>query len=212
ACRGVQIGFDEAGCDGVNANAFLGDFAGEADGQGVDGAFGGRVVDPFAGAAVNGGARGNVDDGSAASAMAGGHAFDGLAGAEKRAGHIDGQNARERRFADFIHTGKTAGDAGIIDKGAQGAEGAVGGLEKLEDVRLPRDIRLDGQGVAPGGLDVFDHVRGRGGVFRVVDNDSIAASGGEQGDGGPNAPAAAGHNHAAQTRLGGDAHAITRTG
>ncbi len=84
AALGVHGGVDETRSDGVDADAFFGDLFGEADGEGIDGAFGGGIVNVFAGGAGFGGAGGDVDDGAAGTVVAGGHPADGFFRAEQR--------------------------------------------------------------------------------------------------------------------------------
>jgi hypothetical protein len=67
---GVDVGEGEGGHDGVDADAFGRDLLGEAEGEGVDGALGGRVVDAAVAAAGAAGQRRDVDDGAAPSARA----------------------------------------------------------------------------------------------------------------------------------------------
>jgi len=48
---GMDVGVDDAGADGVDADFFFGYFFGQAQGESVDGAFGGSVLDVFVGRA-----------------------------------------------------------------------------------------------------------------------------------------------------------------
>src|SRR5450830_366936 len=44
---GMNVGVDQAGANGIDANAFSSHFLGQADGEGIDGALRGSVVDVF---------------------------------------------------------------------------------------------------------------------------------------------------------------------
>jgi hypothetical protein len=192
ASESVDFGVDEAGADGVDSNFFFGYFFGEADGESVDGAFGGGVVDVFVGGTGAGGSGRNVDDVAALASVAGGHAANRFAGAEETSEDVDGEDAVEAGGVHGVETGLTFDGAGVVDQGGDGAETAVGGIEKADDVGFGADVGLDGNGCASFLLDRGYHLIGGALLTEIVDADVESAGGGQMSGGGSDAAAGAG--------------------
>ena len=169
---------DEAGADGVDSDFFFGYFFGEADGESIDGAFGGGVVDVFVGGTDAGGSGRNVDDVAALSTVPGGHAADRFAGAEEASEDVDGEDAVEAGGVHGVETGLTFDDAGVVDQGGDGAEVALGGIEKTDDVGFGANVGLDGYGGASFLLDRGCNLFGGALLTEIVDADVESAGGG----------------------------------
>ena len=187
AAFGVHGGVDEAGADGVDADAFFGDLFGETDGERIDGAFGGGVVDVFAGGAGFGGAGGDVDDGAAGAVVAGGHAADGFFRTEQRGLDVEGEEALNAGGVEGVEACLGFECGGVVDQGGEAAEFGVDLFEEGEDAGFGGEVGLDGDGVDFGG-ELFGDLA----VVGIVDGDFIAAGGGEAGGGGTDAAGAAG--------------------
>jgi hypothetical protein len=192
ASESVDFGVDEAGANGVDSDFFFGYFFGEADGESVNGAFGGGIVDVFVGGTGAGGSGRNVDDVAALASVFGGHAAHRFAGAEEASEDVDGEDAVEAGGVHGVETGLTFDDAGVVDQGGDGSEAAVGGIEKADDVGFGADVGLDGYGCASFLLDRGYDLIGGALLTEIVDADVESAGGGELGGGGSDAAAGAG--------------------
>ena len=133
AALSVHSGVDEAGADGVDADAFFGDLFGEADGEGIDGAFGGGVVNVLAGGAGFGGTGGDVDDGAAGAVVAGGHSADCFFRAEQRGLHVESEETLDAGGVEGVEAGLSFEGGGVVDERGRAAEFGVDLFKKGED-------------------------------------------------------------------------------
>lgn len=115
AAFGVHGGVDEAGADGVDADAFFGDLFGEADGERIDCTFGGGVVNVLAGGAGFGGTGGDVDDGAAGAVVTGGHAADRFFRTEQRGLDVEGEEALDAGGVEGVEAGLGFEGGGVVD-------------------------------------------------------------------------------------------------
>src|SRR3546814_10681934 len=92
----MDLRLHEAGRHGVHTDALAGVLLGEADGEAVDGALGGRIPDVLARAADGGGAGGEVHDGTAAAAAVPRHPPDRGAGAPDAAEQVEVDGGPDR--------------------------------------------------------------------------------------------------------------------
>jgi hypothetical protein len=133
----VELGPDDAGRHAVDPDAVGGDLLGQADGHGVDGGLGRRIVDVLAGTAEGRGGRGDVDDGSAAGP---GHVADGAAGAEQVAEHVHLQGAAHPGRVGVGEAPVGPAHPGIVDQTGDRAE-VRRGVEELVDPGLVGRVR-----------------------------------------------------------------------
>ena len=120
--RRLNVGVDHAGAERVDANAFLGDFAGNADHHRVDRALGRGVPDAFAGAAQSRRHRRHHHDRAAFAAMLGRHAAHAGAQAQKRAEGIDVEHFADGLGLGLIEPRECPDDAGRMDEMRDGPE------------------------------------------------------------------------------------------
>src|ERR1700731_835228 len=193
AAASMNFGIDQPGPDRGDADTFACDFVSQSEGEGIDRAFGGRVIDIGVGRSEFCGNRRQVDDDAALAAMPRRHPFDGLARAKHAAGDVDGHHALDAFGRHLVNTRGRPDDAGIVDQRAERAE-RVGGLEQRENVALAADIAFHRDRLAVAGFDTRDDVAGGGFVVGVADtNPKTAGSGGNWG-GGANAAASPGED------------------
>jgi hypothetical protein len=175
-----ELGVGGAGADGVDRDAAGAEFFGGDGGHLLDGHLAGGVN------AVAGDGRALEGGGDVHDATAGAEAAGGLAQCEEGAAEVgveDGAELLVSELGDWLADGA----AGVVDDDVEAAEGLFGLGEKPGDVGGFADIGLDGEGLAAGGGDAGDDLRGGGGVARVVDDDGRAFGGEAGGDGGADA-------------------------
>ena len=131
---------DDAGQDGVDADAGRAELLGEALGQ-ADHAPLRRRVRGAEGVAEAPRGGGHRDDGAAAGGLQHRH---GATGAEELAGQADVDAAPPVGRVDLVDAAGRAGDAGVVDERVEPAEGGGGLLEERVDLRLGGDVGADG--------------------------------------------------------------------
>ena len=136
------FGLDHTGVDGVDADLFWSEFAGEGDGDGVYGSLGG-AVDGCGGDGHLADDRADVDDGSAVGA----DELDGFLGGEEEAEDVEVELLVEVLGCDGSD-GLEVVDAGVVDEDVDLAVGLFGLGEELLDVFELGDVALDGDGLA----------------------------------------------------------------
>lgn len=147
---GVEFRAKDAGCDGVDANAFAGPFDREGFGQGGDRGFAGGIGSDF----IEGDERGErsyINDATVA-------AFDHVAAD----GTASAQSAGEIRFEDAvpfgvgnIHGGCALCAAGGVDQNLHAAEFLARGVEQVLDGGFVGDIAGNFERAAADGANFF---------------------------------------------------------
>jgi hypothetical protein len=126
--------------------------------------------------------------------MARGHPAHRLAGTQHGAKGVDREHAREARHVHLFHPSSTVDHPGIVDQTHQRPKRISLGEESV-DIRLHGHIRLNGNGGAAPGDNLFADGVGREAVGRKVDHDAIPALGRQQRYGCPDAARSAGYNN-----------------
>ena len=178
ASEGVEVGVDEAGADGVDADFLFGYFFRQAQRESVDRAFRCGVVDIFVGRTDAGGTGGNVDDSSALTAVAGGHAADGFSGAEETSENVGREDSMEARGVHVFETRLLFYGAGVIDQSSYRAQLLRGLFEESDHFRFVTDVGLDGSGFAAVVLYCIHYFFCGLVVGSIVDADLESAGGG----------------------------------
>lgn len=127
-------------------------------------------------------------------AVAGRQALHRLAGAEEAAGHVGREYPVQARRVDVFQARLRFQHAGVVHQHVEAAETFVDGGEQ------PLDIAFLGyvahrQGFAALALDALAQRFGGLAVAQIVEDDRIAAFGGEQSGGGADAAAGSGDQH-----------------
>ena len=161
------FGFDDAGVEGVDADALGAELEGEDAGDGVDRTLGGGV-DRAGGRRDAADQRADVDDAAALAEVLG----RGL-GDEQEAEDVDVELLVEVLGGDGFE-GAELVDAGVVDEDVELAVVLDGGVDDGLRVGGLGDVALDGDGFAAGLGDGVDDVVGTGFVGGVVDDDGGA--------------------------------------
>lgn len=186
----VEIVVDGAWGDGIDADAFGGEFLGPAFGDGGDGGFGGGVGGGSGASSVAGGDGADVDDDAGAAADHGGDA--GL-GKEPHRFRVEGEDGIEGGFGHFAEFGAADEGAGVIDEDVEFEAGGVEGAEEIPDAIHFGEVGLDGGSGGAEGADMGEGGFGAFGEGVVLEDDGGAAGAGEgDGGGGSDAPAGSG--------------------
>src|SRR6185437_4500991 len=192
AARAVNFGVDQPWPDAGDADALAGNLKPEANGEGIDRALGGRVVDIGIGPAELRGDRGHIDDDAALAAMPDRHPLHRLARAKNAAGNVDRQHAPDAFGRHLIDPHAAPADnAAVVDQRAERAQ-FVRGLEEFQDIALLADIAFRGDRLAVLRLDRGHDLVGCSLVAGVTHDDTEAARGGRKCGGAADAAAAAG--------------------
>ncbi|MNK93092.1 hypothetical protein D3C87_1132380 [compost metagenome] len=188
----MEIGIDEAGAHGVDPNPLARHFLGQADGEGVQRAFGGRVVDVLVGRAQTCGHRGHVDDAAALPAVPGRHAQDRVLGTEDRRQDVGFHDFENAELGHLVDPGLLPDCAGVVHQRGDPTQFSVYPVEQCDDFVFDADVGPYCNGLRTEGADLLQHAECSLFVRLVVDADPIALRGGQQRGGGTNAAATAG--------------------
>ena len=188
----MDVGLDHTGPDGVHADAVRRHLPGEPEGERVDRALRGGVVDVLVGRPEPRGRRGDEDDRPTAPAPARRQAAGGLAGTEERAHHVDVDRPPDALLRHVDEPRRRTGDPGVDDGAVDRPERRLGGVEQAEHVGLDGDVTGRGDGTAALGLDLCDDRVGGRAIVPVADADRPAHGAGLERDGPPDPAAAAG--------------------
>jgi hypothetical protein len=191
----MNFGLDQAKCHGIDANALTGDFLGQADGEGVERAFAGRVVDPLAGAAQRRRARGDVDDRAAFAAVSGRHQTHGLPCAQERADDVHVEHPAQHRLGHAVNANGGTGDAGIVHQATDPPQGAAGLGKQVQHIGLYRHVAADRHRPATGHFNVVANALRSFGIMREIDRHRAPSRTEQSTRRGADATAAAGHDH-----------------
>jgi hypothetical protein len=141
---GVDVRFHQSRRNGIDSDSITGHLASEANRKRVNGALGHRVVYPFSGAPQLGGARRNVHDGPASTAMTLGHSPHSFASTEQGASHVYSQHPFECSGIDIFQPRKTTGDPSVVDKCYDLAQITLRIFEELDNFLFFRNVGAEG--------------------------------------------------------------------
>ena len=193
--RCVDVGIDQAGPHGVDADALGRKFLGQADRERVDGAFGGGVVGGLVGAAELGRHRRHVDDDAAFAAEPRRHAPHRFLRGDERADGIDGDMRCSRSRRDVDELASRADDAGVVEEGVEAPSSASTVLNsRAMSSGLPTSAWM-ASALRPSLRMSATTASAARFVAGVVDRDVIAALGRQPRRGGADAAAGAGDEH-----------------
>src|SRR5712664_1709538 len=191
AAGSMNFGIDQPGPDRRDANAFAGDFVAQSDREGIDGAFGGGVIDIGIGRAELRGNRRQIDDDATLAAMSRRHPLYRFARAQNAAGDVDRHHALNPLGGHFVDARRRPHDAGVVDERAERSE-CVGRLEQREDVALVADIAFHRDRPAVTGFDRGDDAARGGLIAGIADADPKAPRRGGNRGGAADTSASAG--------------------
>ena len=188
----MNVGVDEAGPDGVDADFLFGYLFRQSQSEGIDRTLGGGVVDVFVRRTEAGSAGGEVDDGAALASVLRGHAANGLAGAEETSKDIDGKDAVEAGGIDIFETRLQFDRAGVVDQRGDRAELLRGRFEEADHFFFVTHVSLDGNGRAVIFANRCSYSFRSRLLAEIVDADSESAGGGQESGGCSDAAAGSG--------------------
>ena len=165
----MDFGVNEAGANGIDANALTSNFLGQTQGQAVDGAFGCGVIQVLARRAKPRSRARQVHNAAALAAMLGAHLQNGFARAKHRAQNIDIKHSAPARHAHFIEPRSDVDHTGVIDQALQGPQFGLHLFEHGQHLPLIRHIGLHCHCASTVGLNLLDHLLCRVGVGGVID-------------------------------------------
>ena len=165
----MDFGVNEAGANGIDANALTSNFLGQTQGQAVDGAFGCGVIQVLARRAKPRSRARQVHNAAALAAMLGAHLQNGFTRAKHGAQNIDVKHSAPARHAHFIEPSSDVDHAGVVDQALQGSQFGLHSLEHGQHLPLVRHIGLHCHSASTGVLNLLDHQLGGVGVGGVID-------------------------------------------
>ncbi|MNM70801.1 hypothetical protein D3C81_824430 [compost metagenome] len=188
----MEIGVDVTRTHGVDPNPLTRHFLGQADGEGVQRAFGRCVIHVLVGRSQTRGDRRYVDDAAALPAVPGRHAQDRVLGTEHRRQDVGFHDFENAELGHLVDPGLLPDGAGVVHQRGDPPQLTVHPIEQRDHFVFDADVGPYRNGLRTEGADLLQHAECSLFVRLVVDADPIALRGGQQRGGGTNAAATAG--------------------